>query len=153
MLNKYLLSIALFAVASAAYAQFPTPAASNSPTAEQARQNQQMEQAALQVAQLVDKNQAAQIWDGASMVTKQLISRDAFIHGVAADRKTVGAPVTRNLAQVSYSQGDGKRLPTGIFANVSFATRFANEKQPVRELISFHLDDDHVWRVAGYTLR
>jgi len=36
---------------------------------------------------------------------------------------------------------------------VAFATRFANEKAVVRELVSFHLDNDHVWRVSGYTLR
>jgi hypothetical protein len=155
MFRKQFLFAALFAVVSAAYAQSPGVAApaSQQPSPEQQRQNQQMEQAALLVAQLVDQNQVAQVWDGASSVTKQIISRDAFVRGVETDRKTVGTPVARSLALLTYSQSDGRKLPPGLFANVSFSTRFANENEPVRELISFHMDNDHVWRVTGYTLR
>jgi hypothetical protein len=39
-----------------------------------------------------------------------------------------------------------------VYANIAFASRFPNAKQVIRELVSFHLDDDHVWRVSGYTL-
>lgn len=155
MFRKSLLFVALLTAALTAYAQSPAPAtaAVPQPTPEQQRQNQQMEQAALQVAQMVDQNQVAQLWDGSSSVTKQIISRDAFVRGVDTDRKTAGSPTTRNLALLTYSQSDGRTLPPGLFANVAFATRFTNEKQPVRELISFHLDNDHVWRVTGYSLR
>ncbi|GFZ87688.1 DUF4019 domain-containing protein [Dyella caseinilytica] len=155
MFRKHLLLTALFVLPFAAYAQSSaqaTPAAQQ-PTPAQQRQNQQMEQAALQVAQLVDQDKVGQIWDGASNVTKQIVSRDTFVQGVDTDRKTVGAPQARSLALLTYSQSDGRKLPPGLFANVAFATRFANEKQPVRELISFHLDNDHVWRVTGYSLR
>jgi hypothetical protein len=153
MLSRKVLSVALFAAAFAAYAQTPAPAANPQPTPEQQRQNQQMEQAALQVAQMVDRDQVAQVWDGASSVVKKIVSRDAFVHGVDADRKTVGVPTARNLAALNYSQSDGRKLPPGVFANVAFVTHFANEKQPLRELVSFHLDNDRVWRVTGYTLR
>lgn len=155
MCKKYFLLVALLTAAFAAYAQSPAPAttAARQATPEEQRQNQQMERAALQVAQMIDQNQAAQVWDGASSVTKQIINRDAFVRGVDTDRTTVGSPVARSLALLTYSQSDGRMLPPGLFANVAFATRFANEKQPVRELISFHLDNDHVWRVTGYTLR
>lgn len=155
MIRKYALSAMLMSAASAVYAQTPAQPA---PTAQQAaaqdqRQNQQMEQAALQVAKMVDQNQVAQLWDGASTVARQIVTRDAFIRGVETDRKTVGMPQARNLALLTYSESDGRTAPPGLFANVSFATRFANERQPVRELISFHLDNDHVWRVTGYSLR
>lgn len=155
MSRKHILFIALFATAFPAYAQTPAQAASaaQQPTPENQRQNEQMEQAALQVAKMVDQNQVAQIWDGASNVTKQIITRDVFVQGVDADRKTVGLPQTRNFALLTYSQSDGRKAPPGLFANVAFATHFANEKQLVRELISFHLDNDRVWRVTGYTLR
>ncbi|RDS79691.1 DUF4019 domain-containing protein [Dyella monticola] len=152
MLKRNLPFAALLLVACAAGAQSPAPSAPT-PTPEQQRQNLKMEQAALQVAQMVDRHQVAQIWDGASSVIKPIVSRDAFVRGVDTDRKTVGTPTARDLAGLSYTQSDGRTLPPGIFANVVFATRFANEKQPVRELISFHLDNDHVWRVSGYTLR
>jgi uncharacterized protein DUF4019 len=36
---------------------------------------------------------------------------------------------------------------------VVYATKFANAPQPVRELVSFHLDNDKTWRVSGYSLR
>ncbi|WP_158628861.1 DUF4019 domain-containing protein [Dyella choica] len=150
-----MVSLSLFvlaAVAASAFAQSSAPA--NQPTPQEyAQRNQQLEQAALQVADLVDKGQQGQVWDGASGMTKQLVARDAFVKGVSADRKTVGTLITRTPANLSFSESDGKKLPAGLFANVAFATRFANEKQPVRELISFHLDGDNVWRVTGYTLR
>jgi hypothetical protein len=152
MVTKSLLFAVLIAGVSAAYAQSPAPDA-QPPTPDQQRQNQQVEQAALQVAKMVDQNDVPQIWDGASPVAKQIVSRDAFVHGVDADRQTVGVPVTRNLVRLTYSESDGRKAPPGLFANVAFATRFANEKQLVRELVSFHLDSDHVWRVSGYTLR
>jgi hypothetical protein len=153
--RESILFVALLATAFTAYAQSSvsaTPVA-HPATLEQQHQDQQMERAALQVAQMVDQNQVAQVWDGASSVTKQIVSRDAFVRGVDTDRQTVGSPVARNLALLTYSQSDGRKLPPGLFANVAFATHFAHEKQPVRELISFHLDNDHVWRVTGYTLR
>jgi len=153
MSKKHVLTFALAAAALGAHAQSLAPAAAQQATPEQQRQNLQMEQAALQVVQLVDQNKVGQIWDGASTVIKKMVSRDAFVHGVDADRNTVGTPTARNLAALTYSESDGRKLPPGVFANVAFATRFANEKQPVRELVSFHLDNDHVWRVTGYTLR
>lgn len=152
MLKNYLLPMAILMAPSMTYAQSPAPAARQS-TSQQQRQDQQVERAALQVAQMVDQNQVAQIWDGASTVTKQIVTRDAFIRGVDTDRGIVGLPTARNLVTLTYSQSDGRKLPPGLFANVAFATRFANEKQLVRELISFHLDNDHVWRVTGYSLR
>lgn len=155
MVRKYALFAALVFTPCMAYAQTPAQPASTpqQAAAQDQRQNQQMEQAALQVAKMVDQNQVAQLWDGASTVARQIVTRDAFIKGVETDRRTVGLPQTRNLALLTYSQSDGRKAPPGLFANVSFATRFVNEKQPVRELISFHLDNDHVWRVTGYSLR
>jgi hypothetical protein len=150
---RKVLSLAVLSMFSfTVHAQSAAPSAQQ-PTPQEQQQNQRMEQAALQVIQLVDQDKLAEIWDGASSVTKQIVTRDAFVRGVETDRRTVGVPEARTLAQLTYSQSDGRKLPPGVFANVAFATRFANEKQPVRELISFHLDNDHVWRVTGYTLR
>ncbi len=143
---------ALAAVTASAFAQSPAPASQPTPQ-EIAQRNQQLEQAAMQVADLIDKGQEGQVWDGASSMTKQLIARDAFVKGVDGDRKKVGTLITRTPVNLNFSESDGKKLPPGLFANVSFATRFANEKQPVRELVSFHLDGDNTWRVTGYTLR
>lgn len=146
--------IVLCGLASFAAAQSATSRPAPQPTSQEyAERNQRLEQAALQVAEMVDQGKAAQVWNGASGTVKKLVSLDVFVQNVSRDRKTVGALVNRRLATLSFSSSDGKSLPAGLYANVAFATRFANEKQPVRELISFRLDGDHVWRVTGYTLR
>jgi hypothetical protein len=150
---KHLVVFALAVASPAALAQSPAANTAQPTPQDYAQRNQQLERAALQVAGMVDQNQTAQVWDGASPVARQLETLDVFVRGVSTDRQKVGAPVARSFASLSFSQSDGKRVPAGVFANVAFATRFANEKQLVRELISFHLDSDHVWRVTGYTLR
>jgi hypothetical protein len=161
MRSKLILSAALLAATSVAFAQAPAakaPAASQ-PTAEQqaaqARLNQQITGNALQVARMIDANKIGEVWDSASSIAKQAAPRDAFIKQISADRKSVGALTTRTAHGVGYSQSNGKdkNLPAGIYANVTFATKFANTKEPVRELVSFHLEADRTWRVTGYTLR
>ena len=47
----------------------------------------------------------------------------------------------------------GQQVPEGLYINVRSATTFASNAQPVRELVSFRLDEDRVWRVSGYSLR
>lgn len=137
-----------------AQAQAPSPApVNNQPSAQQVQQNRQMVQAATEVGQLVDKQRAGEVWDGASTVAKQVVPRDAFIRQIAGDRQTLGNLISRQLTTVSYRQSDGTKVPAGLYANVAFAARFPNAKQAIRELVSFHLDNDHVWRVSGYTLR
>ena len=55
--------------------------------------------------------------------------------------------VTRSLFE------PGQQVPQGLYINVRSATKFANHAEPVRELVSFRLDEDRVWRVSGYSLR
>lgn len=117
------------------------------------QQNVAMAQGAARVAQMIDQGHAAQVWDDASSVAKQVVSREAFVRQIDADRAQVGKLVSRKLAAITRSESRGGGTPAGYYINVSFATRFANEKQPVRELVSFHLDSDKTWRVSGYTLR
>lgn len=56
-----------------------------------------------------------------------------------------------SVTRVKY--GPGAQVPEGLYVNVSFPTRFAKAQQPVRELVSFRLDEDKTWRLAGYSLR
>lgn len=146
-------------LATGVQAQTPAPAnnqsapANSQPSAQQIQQNQQMVQAATQVAQLIDQQRMGEVWDGASVVAKQAEPRESFARKIAADRQSLGNLISRQLARVSYQQSDGQKIPAGLYANVAFSSRFPNAKEPIRELVSFHLDNDHVWRVTGYTLR
>jgi hypothetical protein len=134
-------------------AQTPAPApANNQPSAQQVQQNLQMVQAATEVTRLIDQQKMGEVWDGASTVAKQVEPRDTFTKRTGADRQALGNLISRQVATLYYKQSDGKEIPVGLYANVAFASRFPNAKQAVRELVSFHLDNDHVWRVSGYTL-
>lgn len=122
--------------------------------AQLAKQDAEMTQAALQVMQLVDANRLGEVWDGSSTVMKQAVGKDDFVRQITADRSRLGAVSGRANPMVTRSQGQaGSPVPAGLYINVQSATTFAAQPQPVRELVSFRLDDDRVWRVSGYTLR
>lgn len=132
----------------------PAPALSAAQQAQVAKQDAEMTAAAQRVAQLVDSQQAASVWDGASAVARKAVTRDVFANNVNADRTKLGALVSRgkpSITRVQYPAGAS--VPEGIYLNVSFPTRFANNAQPVRELVSFRLDEDKVWRASGYSVR
>ncbi len=118
-----------------------------------AKQDAEMSRAALQAAQLVDANRTGELWDGASSVARNAVTREAFASQIAATRGKVGALVSRGKPSVSRMRyGAGAPVPEGTYVNVAFPTRFANSPQPVRELVSFRLEDDKVLRLAGYAL-
>lgn len=138
----------------------PAPAAAQPLTAAQqaqiAKQDAEMSKAAAQVVQMVDQNRTGEIWDGASAVAKAIVTKQAFVQQIAADRKTLGAPAERKQVGVSrnyYEANNPQGLPVGLYITVAYATKFANSPQPVREIVSFHADDDKTWRVSGYSLR
>jgi len=118
------------------------------------KQNIEMTQAALRVAQMVDSGQLASLWDGASKVAKTAVRRDVFVSQIGTERARLGAVVGRGQGSVTrVKYGPGAQVPEGLYVNVSFPTRFVNAQQPVRELVSFRLDEDKTWRLAGYSLR
>lgn len=153
---------AVLAQQAAQPARPPAPAAAQAPPltpvqqAQIARQDAEMSKAAAQVVQLVDQNKTGEIWDGASAVAKAIVTKQAFVQQITADRKTLGAPVERKQIGVSrtyHEANNPQGLPVGLYITVAYATKFANAPQPVRELVSFHADDDKTWRVSGYSLR
>ena len=168
MNHRTMLFAALLAAAGAASAQQPPaqpqPAAQPARPAQQqltpqqqaqlAKQNAEMSQAALQVMRLVDANRTGEVWDGASATMKGLVGRDEFVKQVTIDRNRVGKVVERGRPSVSRSRFPaGAKVPEGLYLNVAVPTKFANVDKPVRELVSFRLDDDKTWRVSGYSLR
>jgi hypothetical protein len=130
------------------------PALSPAQQAQLQKQDAEMAAAGLQVAQLVDANRAAEAWKGASAVARKSVTEQAFVSQLGSDRKRLGALTSRGqpvVTRVKYAAG--ATVPEGLYINVSFPTRFANSAQPVRELVSFRLDEDRVWRLAGYSVR
>lgn len=107
--------------------------------------------AGARVARMVDAGQLAQLWDEASGVTRKSVARDAFIAGINKSRQPLGAVTGRNWLSVHRQSGDGKVLPAGLYASSEFLAEFPG-KPPVRELVSFRLDEDGIWRFAGYAV-
>ena len=167
-ISRLVLTAAMLAFAASASAQQaaqPASAPAARPPAKQqqltpeqqaqvARQNAEMGKAAAQVIQLVDQNKVGEVWDGASAVAKSVVGKSSFVTQIAADRQKLGAPTERKQVGVTRAayQAGGK-VPAGNYINVVYATKFANAPKPVRELVSYHLDNDKTWRVSGYSLR
>ncbi|HEL2957775.1 MULTISPECIES: DUF4019 domain-containing protein [Stenotrophomonas] len=130
------------------------PALTAAQQAQVQKQDAEMGAAAVKAAQLVDANRAGELWDGASAVARRAVPKAAFVSQLASERARLGALAGRGqptITRVKYNAGAA--VPEGLYINVSFPTRFANSAQPVRELVSFRFDEDHVWRLAGYSLR
>ena len=166
MLKSLLLPLLLLGVTSAAFAQAPkttaAPAATQAAAAPQLtpeqkvqleKQNAQMAQASLEVAAMVDQNKIGEVWDSASSIAKQANTRADFVTRVGADRAQLGTPTSRKLMAITRTQSKGGKVPAGNYVNVNYATTFSKAKEPVRELISYHLDADNIWRLTGYTVR
>ena len=122
--------------------------------AQLARQDAKLASAATQVVQMIDANRVGDAWDLSTDVVKRIVPRDSFVQQITADRARLGAPTARGQAVVTRTQfQEGGEVPAGLYINVAFPTTFANSAEPVRELVSFRLDEDQVWRLSGYSLR
>lgn len=108
--------------------------------------------AAMRVVVAIDAGQAAKLWDEASTVTKKSVARDAFVAGINKGRQPLGKIASRNWLSVRRQFGDGQALPSGLYASAEFLAEAAG-KPPVRELVSFRLDEDGTWRFAGYAVQ
>lgn len=122
--------------------------------ARQAAQDAQIVEAARQVLALVDQGRTAEVWEGASPAMKRAVPQAEFVRQLALDRRRLGAVVSRAEPVVGRERyAAGGRVPQGAYLNVAFATRFGASPGAIRELVSFRLDEDRVWRVSGYSVR
>lgn len=118
------------------------------------KQNADMARAAQEVVALIDGNRANEVWAGASPAVRAVVPDKRFLEQVAADRGKLGAVTTRKQVDIGRARYPaGGKVPEGFYTTVVYATEFANQPKPVRELVSFHLDEDKTWRLAGYSLR
>lgn len=108
--------------------------------------------AALQVAQMIDAGRAAELWDGASAVTRRFVQRRAFVGGVDRMRAPHGVVQGRAWTAVRRQQiaGTQQELPAGVYISVEFATQAAGKMH--RELVTFRADEDGTVRLSGYVM-
>ena len=109
-------------------------------------------EAGWRVARAMDQDQAGALWDGASGVAKNAVKRDEFIAQTRKARQPLGAVEVRNWIALRRALGDGKSIPAGVYSSVEFIATFG-QNRAMREIVSFRLDEDNVWRLSGYTLQ
>ena len=109
----------------------------------------------MQAIQMIDQGKTGELWDGATAATRKRVPRADFINQVASSRAPFGAPRMRTWVAVNRQvviDPDGDTA--GQYVSIEYETRFANRPEStLRELVSFHLDGDRMWRFSGYVLR
>jgi hypothetical protein len=108
--------------------------------------------AGLRIAQAIEGQQAGQLWDSASGATKKAVTRDAFVAGVGKARNPLGQAQGREWVGVSRRRSSGGKAPPGEYANAEFLVALAGNRV-AREMVSFRLDEDGIWRFAGYVIQ
>ncbi|RTQ31208.1 DUF4019 domain-containing protein [Variovorax gossypii] len=109
----------------------------------------------MQAIEMIDQGKAGELWDGAAPATRKRVTRADFLGQVARSRAQIGVPQMRtwvsvNRQVVAAQDGD----TAGQYVSIEYETRFASKSDgTVRELVSFHLDQDRVWRFSGYALK
>ncbi len=111
----------------------------------------------LQVVQLVDQGKTGELWDGAAPAAKKRVTRADFMAQVSTARGPLGAPLQRTWVAINRQVlADNDADLAGQYVSVEYETRFTNaaaNRNSMRELVSFHMDRDKVWRFSGYVLR
>jgi len=105
--------------------------------------------------QMIDQGRAGELWDGATPAARKRVSRADFVSQVSRSRSTIGAPQMRTWVAVNRQVvADADPDTAGQYVSVEYESRFANKPEgSVRELVSFHLDQDRIWRFSGYVLK
>ncbi|KWT97600.1 MULTISPECIES: DUF4019 domain-containing protein [unclassified Variovorax] len=109
----------------------------------------------LQAIQMIDQNKTGELWDGATPAARKRVSRDDFVNQVAKARAPLGVAQQRTWVAINRQVvGESNQELAGQYVSIEYETRFANKANTtVRELVTFQLGDDRVWRFSGYVLR
>jgi len=111
----------------------------------------------LQVIQLVDQGKTGELWDGAAPAAKKRVARADFMAQISKLRGPLGMPLQRTWVAINRQVvADSDADLAGQYVSVEYETRFTNtaaNRASMRELVSFHMDRDGIWRFSGYVLR
>lgn len=112
----------------------------------------QLRDAAMRIAASMDEGKFADMWTSASKSMQGRIKKKEFVKRTGEMRKKLGPAVGRSWIVIHREIGGSAGLPAGQYASVEFELAPANGA-PVKELVSFTLDADGVWRLVGYAVR
>ena len=106
----------------------------------------------------VDSQRYGDAWAMASESFKAKVPRETFRDGIAKIRKDYGKLVKRTGEKMAFrgempspDQGDAQPKP-GTEVAILFDATFAGNKQ-AQEEVTMVLENDGIWRVAGYYIK
>jgi hypothetical protein len=106
----------------------------------------------------VDNGRYTDAWAMAAETFKAKVPKQTFTDGIAKIRKDYGKVVSRSGEKMAFrgeapapDQPEAKTKP-GTEVSILFETRFAGNKQASEE-VTMVLENDGVWRAAGYYIR
>lgn len=143
--------LSAFAAPFPAWAQAPQPPVDSSSSARLGPT--EFLNAALGVVASIDRYEMGTIWDVSSPVMKASIPKDRFVSSTAQKRAALGGVVARDWTAIMRVVIDekGGALPPGRYMSVRFRTS-SRSGGAVEEVVSFHLDADGQWKLAGYSI-
>jgi hypothetical protein len=151
--KQWLSALSLMSFGIVSLAQ-PAPSLTPEQQAGLDKQDRDVAQLADVIVKMIDENKAGDVWDASSAVAKKVITREGFVTKVSQDRGALGKPGLRMPMGVKHLHFDGTgNMPAGWFMSVAFDTQFSQARQSAREVVTFVLDADKVWRFAGYSVR
>jgi hypothetical protein len=109
--------------------------------------------AASHIIDAASAGQAGSLWDTASPVLKAVDRRDQFIAGLSQRVAANGVISPHQWVAITrtHNPKPTQQLAAGDYLSVAFiGTNRAGAL--VRGTVSFHLDTDAVWRLAGYAV-
>jgi hypothetical protein len=109
----------------------------------------------VQAIQMIDQGKADELWEGATSATRKRVTRADFSAKVSKSRSPLGTPLQRTWVAINrQAVTDADADTAGQYVSIEYETRFSNKPDGTqRELVSFHLDRDRIWRFSGYALR
>jgi len=110
--------------------------------------------ASIRILAAANAGNVGPLWDAASPLMKSTVARDKFVEVIQHDQAANGplrAVDWRGIGRVIQPQAQGS-VPAGEYVSVTLVT-ISTTGKPATETISFVLDTDHNWRLAGLTQR
>lgn len=104
--------------------------------------------AAMQFLTLVDADKFEQSWEDTADLLKKKISRKDWNENLAKARGALGPVIERAQEGIKYSS-EAKDSPEGDYIVLIFESRF-QAADDITETVTVMLEEDGVWRVAGY---
>ncbi len=105
-------------------------------------------QSAERFLQLVDNESYEQSWQAAAKLLKEKVPNEEWIKKMASLRTWAGPVVERKNTGSRYTT-EAEDSPEGEYIILSYDSKY-QKQESAKEQVIVMLEDDHLWRVAGY---